>query len=146
MKDIMVKVILESGVDVPKYMTEGAAGMDVKANIQVPIKLKTLDRVLVPTGIKMEIPQGYEVQVRPRSGLAIKHGITLVNAPGTIDSDYRGEIKIIMINLSTEEYTIEPGERIAQLVLQKVYRMEFEEVDILEESERATGGFGHTGK
>ncbi|MCJ8342770.1 MAG: dUTP diphosphatase [Cetobacterium sp.] len=146
MEDILVKIVLDSGVEVPQYMTTGAAGMDVKANIEEPIVLNSLDRYLVPTGIKMEIPEGFEVQVRPRSGLAIKHGISLVNSPGTIDSDYRGEIKIIMINLSGTPYTIEPGERIAQLVLQKVYRMNFKKVENLEESERASGGFGHTGK
>lgn len=146
MEKITVKVVLDSGVEKPMYMTEGAAGMDVKANISEPILLKSLDRTLVPTGIKMEIPYGYEVQVRPRSGLAIKHGISLVNTPGTIDSDYRGEIKIIMINLSKDDYVIQPQERIAQLILQKVYRMELEEVESLSDSERATGGFGHTGK
>lgn len=146
MEDILVKIVLDSGVEVPQYMTTGAAGMDVKANIEEPIVLNSLERYLVPTGIKMEIPEGFEVQVRPRSGLAIKHGISLVNSPGTIDSDYRGEIKIIMINLSGTPYTIEPGERIAQLVLQKVYRMNFKKVENLEESERASGGFGHTGK
>ncbi|SJZ46399.1 dUTP pyrophosphatase [Cetobacterium ceti] len=146
MEDILVKIVLDSGVEVPQYMTTGAAGMDVRANIEEPIVLNSLERYLVPTGIKMEIPEGFEVQVRPRSGLAIKHGISLVNSPGTIDSDYRGEIKIIMINLSGTPYTIEPGERIAQLVLQKVYRMNFKKVENLEESERASGGFGHTGK
>lgn len=146
MQEVLVKVILDEGVEMPKYMTEGSAGMDVKANITTPIEIDSLERVLVPTGIKMEIPMGYEVQVRPRSGLAIKHGITLVNTPGTIDSDYRGEIKIILINLSKERYTINPGERIGQLVLQKVYKMQLESVNELSETERADGGFGHTGK
>lgn len=146
MQEVLVKVILDEGVEMPKYMTEGSAGMDVKANITTPIEIDSLERVLVPTGIKMEIPVGYEVQVRPRSGLAIKHGITLVNTPGTIDSDYRGEIKIILINLSKERYTINPGERIGQLVLQKVYKMQLESVNELSETERADGGFGHTGK
>lgn len=146
MQEVLVKVILDEGVEMPKYMTEGSAGMDVKANITTPIEIDSLERVLVPTGIKMEIPMGYEVQVRPRSGLAIKHGITLVNTPGTIDSDYRGEIKIILINLSKEKYTINPGERIGQLVLQKVYKMQLESVNELSETERADGGFGHTGK
>ncbi|RUA08006.1 MAG: dUTP diphosphatase [Fusobacteria bacterium] len=141
-----VKIIKEDGVTLPKYMTEGAAGMDVCAHISESITLKSLERKLVPTGIKIEIPFGYEVQVRPRSGLAIKHGITLVNSPGTIDSDYRGEIGIILINLSNEEYTINPKERIGQLVLQKVYKMEFVEVEKLGESSRSVGGFGHTGK
>lgn len=146
MEKITVKLVLENGVELPKYMTEGAAGMDVKANISEPVTLKTLERKLIPTGIKMEIPYGYEVQVRPRSGLALKHGITLVNTPGTIDSDYRGEVGVILINLSTEEFIVNPGERIGQLVLQKVYRMEFEKVDELSTTVRAEGGFGHTGK
>lgn len=146
MKKIEVKIIKADGVTLPKYMTDGAAGMDVCANIEKPITLKSLERRLIPTGIILEIPFGYEVQVRPRSGLAIKHGITLVNSPGTIDSDYRGEVGIILINLSSDEYTINPIERIGQLVLQKVYKMEFVETDRVEESERSTGGFGHTGK
>lgn len=146
MENVIVKLVLENGVELPKYMTEGAAGMDVKANITEPVTLKTLERKLIPTGIKMEIPCGYEVQVRPRSGLALKHGITLVNAPGTIDSDYRGEVGIILINLSNEEFIVNPGERIGQLVLQKVYKMEFEKVDELSTTVRAEGGFGHTGK
>ncbi|WP_297432132.1 dUTP diphosphatase [uncultured Cetobacterium sp.] len=146
MENVIVKLVLENGVELPKYMTEGAAGMDVKANITEPVTLKTLERKLIPTGIKMEIPCGYEVQVRPRSGLALKHGITLVNTPGTIDSDYRGEVGIILINLSNEEFIVNPGERIGQLVLQKVYKMEFEKVDELSTTVRAEGGFGHTGK
>lgn len=145
MEKIVVKVILEDGVEKPVYMTEGSAGMDVRANIKEPIVLKSLDRILVPTGIKMEIPLGYEVQVRPRSGLALKHGITLVNSPGTIDSDYRGEIGIIMANIGREDFVINPGERIAQLVLGKVYQMDLVEGE-LSETERGAGGFGHTGK
>lgn len=146
MEKVIVRLVLENGVELPKYMTEGAAGMDVKANIAEPITLKSLERKLIPTGIKMEIPNGYEVQVRPRSGLALKHGVTLVNTPGTIDSDYRGEVGIILINLSSEEFVVNPGERIGQLVLQKVYKMEFEEVEELSATVRAEGGFGHTGK
>lgn len=146
MENVIVKLVLENGVELPKYMTEGAAGMDVKANITEPVTLKTLERKLIPTGIKLEIPSGYEVQVRPRSGLALKHGITLVNTPGTIDSDYRGEVGVILINLSNEEFIVNPGERIGQLVLQKVYKMEFESVDELSTTVRAEGGFGHTGK
>ncbi|MGL4642390.1 MAG: dUTP diphosphatase [Cetobacterium sp.] len=146
MEKVIVKLVLENGVEAPKYMTEGAAGMDVKANITEPVTLKTLERKLIPTGIKMEIPFGYEVQVRPRSGLALKHGITLVNTPGTIDSDYRGEVGVILINLSNDEFIVNPGERIGQLVLQKVYKMEFEEVEELSTTVRAEGGFGHTGK
>lgn len=146
MEKIRVKLVAENGVDIPKYMTEGSAGMDVKANITEPIVLKTLERVLVPTGLKMEIPLGYEVQVRPRSGLALKHGITLVNTPGTIDSDYRGPIGVILINLSNEEYIVNPEERIGQFVLNKVEQMEFEITSSLSETARAEGGFGHTGK
>ena len=143
---IDVKVVKEDGVKLPVYMTEGAAGMDVYAHMETGVVLGSLERAMVPTGMKMEIPYGYEVQVRPRSGLAAKHGISLVNTPGTIDSDYRGEVKVILINLSKDEYTVEPGERIGQLVLQKVYKMNFVECEELSETVRDAGGFGHTGK
>ncbi len=146
MERVDVKVVREDGVRLPVYMTEGAAGMDVYAYIEEGVSLGSLERAMISTGIKMEIPFGYEVQVRPRSGLAAKHGISLVNTPGTIDSDYRGEVKIILINLSKDEYTIEPGERIGQLVLQKVYKMNFVECSELTETVRDAGGFGHTGK
>lgn len=146
MEKVIVKVVKEAGVELPKYETPGSAGMDIRANISEPIILGSLERVLVPTGIKIAIPEGYEVQVRPRSGLAIKHGITLLNTPGTVDSDYRGELKVIMVNLSKDEYTINPQERIGQLVLNQVAQMVFEEVDSLDETERGAGGFGHTGK
>ncbi|WP_294662725.1 dUTP diphosphatase [uncultured Fusobacterium sp.] len=146
MEKIIVKVVREANVSLPKYETSGSAGMDVKANIEEPIVMGSLERVLVSTGLKIAIPEGYEVQVRPRSGLAIKHGITLLNTPGTIDSDYRGELKVIMVNLSKDEYVINPQERIGQLVLNKVAQMEFVEVDSLDETERGAGGFGHTGK
>lgn len=146
MKKIKVPVVIEKGVQLPQYESQGAAGLDVRANMEESIVLGSLERVLIPTGIKMAIPEGYEVQVRPRSGLALKHGITLLNTPGTIDSDYRGELKIIVVNVSKEAYTIEPQERIGQLVLNKVEQMEFEIVDSLEETERGEGGFGHTGK
>ena len=146
MKKVEVKVVREKSVTLPKYETEGSAGLDVRANITEPIVLKSLERVLIPTGLKIAIPEGYEVQVRPRSGLAIKHGITMLNSPGTIDSDYRGEIKVIAVNLSNETYTIEPNERIAQLVLNKVEQIEFVEVDELDATNRGEGGFGHTGK
>ena len=144
MEKVIVKVILEEGVQKPVYMTEGSAGMDVRANIKEPIVLGSLERVLVPTGIKMEIPQGYEVQVRPRSGLALKHGISIVNAPGTVDSDYRGDVGVILINLSKEDFVINPGERIAQLVLGKIYQMDLVEGE-LSQTERGEGGYGHTG-
>lgn len=146
MEKVVVKVVREAGVELPKYETAGAAGMDIRANISEPIVLGSLERFLVPTGIKIAIPEGYEVQVRPRSGLAIKHGITLLNTPGTVDSDYRGELKVIMVNLSKDEYTINPQERIGQLVLNQVAQMVFEEVETLGETERGAGGFGHTGK
>lgn len=146
MEKIEVKIILENGVKLPFYATIGSAGMDIRAKIKEPVRLGMLERKLIPTGIKLEIPYGYEVQVRPRSGLALKYGITLVNSPGTIDSDYRGELGIIMINLSKDEYTIEPEERIAQLILNKVCQMELIETKSLTESERNSGGFGHTGK
>lgn len=146
MEKVTVRVVREENVSLPKYETSGSAGMDVRANIEEPIVIESLERVLVPTGLKIAIPEGYEVQVRPRSGLAIKHGITLLNTPGTIDSDYRGELKVIMVNLSKDEYVINPQERIGQLVLNKVAQMEFVEVDSLDETERGAGGFGHTGK
>ncbi|OQY09858.1 MAG: deoxyuridine 5'-triphosphate nucleotidohydrolase [Fusobacteriia bacterium 4572_132] len=146
MEEIEIKVIKEKNAKLPKYMTNGAAGMDVFANIEEELNMKPLERKLIPTGIKMEIPYGYEIQVRPRSGLALKYGLTLVNSPGTIDSDYRGEIKIIMINLGIEEYKIQPYERIGQFVLKKVYKAALKEVKEIQETERKENGFGHTGK
>ena len=146
MKKVEVKVVREKGVELPKYETKGSAGMDVRANIKEPITLKSLERILIPTGLKVAIPEGYEIQVRPRSGLAIKHGITMLNTPGTVDSDYRGELKVIVVNLSNETYTIEPNERIGQFVLNKIEQIEFVEVEELESTERGEGGFGHTGK
>ena len=120
--------------------------MDVRASLNIPVRLQPLERTLIPTGLFVEIPTGYEIQVRPRSGLAIKQGVTCLNTPGTIDSDYRGEIKIILINLSSEEQVINHGDRIAQMIIQRVERAELELVEILTETERAEGGFGHTGK
>lgn len=146
MGKIKLRVVKEEGVDLPKYETEGSAGLDVRANIEKALILKPLERVLVPTGLKLAIPSGYEVQVRPRSGLALKHGISLLNTPGTIDSDYRGELKVILINLSNEAYEIQPKERIAQIVLNKVEQIDFEVVKELDETQRGAGGFGHTGK
>lgn len=146
MEKIKIQVLIADGVQLPKYETSGSAGMDVRANISEPIVLGSLERALIPTGIKMAIPEGYEVQVRPRSGLALKHGISMANAIGTIDSDYRGEIGVILINLSKDEYIVQPQERIGQLVLNKVAQMEFEVVESLDETERGSGGFGHTGK
>ena len=146
MTKVEVKVVREKGVELPKYETKGSAGMDVRANIKESITLKSLERILIPTGLKVAIPEGYEIQVRPRSGLAIKHGITMLNTPGTVDSDYRGELKVIVVNLSNEAYTIEPNERIGQFVLNKIEQIEFIEVKELESTERGEGGFGHTGK
>ena len=120
--------------------------MDIKAALDIPVTLQPLQRTLIPTGLFVEIPAGYEIQIRPRSGMAIKQGITCLNTPGTIDSDYRGEIKIILINLSTETQVINHGDRIAQMIVQRIERAEFEPVELLNETERATGGFGHTGK
>ncbi|HVG17065.1 MAG TPA: dUTP diphosphatase [Chitinophagaceae bacterium] len=143
---ITVKVINNSAYSLPSYQTEGAAGMDIRANITDPIHLKPLERVLVPTGLFIELPQGYEAQVRPRSGLAIKQGITCLNSPGTIDADYRGEIKVILINLSGEMQSIESGDRIAQMVVQKIEKIEWLNVTTLASSDRSNGGFGSTGK
>lgn len=144
---VNVKVVkLSNDIVLPKYETIGSAGMDIRANILEPLVLGPLERKLIPLGIKMEIPEGYEVQVRPRSGLALKQGIGMVNSIGTIDSDYRGEIGAILINLSKEEYIIQPQERIGQIILNKVGKIEWEVVETLEETKRGTGGFGHTGK
>ena len=146
MEKIKVGITVENNVEIPKYMTEGSAGINVSANIEKEIELKPLERYLVPTGIKLEIPEGFEIQVRPRSGLAFKHGITVLNTPGTIDSDYRGEVKVLLINLSNEIYKIQPNERIGQLILGKVYKLDFDVKDGLSETKRGDGGFGHTGK
>ena len=145
MKQVEVKMVLERGFHEPVYASEQAAGMDVRAYISEPITIKPMERKLIPTGIKMEIPTGYEVQVRPRSGLALKSGITVLNSPGTIDADYRGEIGVILINLSNEDYIIQPQERIAQLILNEVAQMSLQKVTSLEVTNRA-GGFGSTGK
>lgn len=136
---------LQSRARLPVYMTHLAAGMDICACLEEPLTLKVGQRSLIATGLACAIPPGYEIQVRPRSGLAIKHGIALVNAPGTIDADYRGEIKIILINLGDQPFTVNDGERIAQLVVAPVCRAELRETDMLEETPRGTGGFGHTG-
>ncbi len=141
-----VKIINKSGNPNPAYATENAAGMDLRANLKAPVTLNSLERTLIPTGIYMELPQGYEAQLRPRSGLALKQGITLLNTPGTIDADYRGEIGVILVNLSKEPVTIEHGERICQMVIAKYECANIEEVEELSETERGAGGFGHTGK
>ncbi len=131
--------------ELPGYATLGAAGLDVRANLSEPITLKPLERRLIPTGLKVAIPVGYEIQVRPRSGLAFKHGVTVLNTPGTIDADYRGEIGVLLVNLSSEPFVVEHGERIAQLVVAKHEQISWEEVDELNETTRGAGGFGSTG-
>ena len=141
-----VQVINKSKHPLPKYATSLSAGMDLRANLESPIVLKPLQRCLVPTGIYMALPEGYEAQVRPRSGLAIKKGISVLNSPGTIDADYRGEVCVILVNLSTEDFVIEDGERIAQMVIARYEQAKWHEVDVLDETERGAGGFGHTGK
>jgi len=140
-----VQVINKSNWPTPAYATELSAGVDVKANIDSPITLKPLERAMVPTGLFFALPEGTEAQVRPRSGLAAKHGITVLNTPGTIDADYRGEVKVILINLSNEEFVINPGERIAQIVFARFEKVDWEIVDTLEETTRGAGGFGSTG-
>ncbi|NLW22334.1 MAG: dUTP diphosphatase [Tissierellia bacterium] len=140
-----IKVVNKSPFPLPSYKTPGSSGMDLYANIENSILLKPLERVLIPTGLYISIPEGYEAQIRARSGLALKHGITLANGIGTIDSDYRGEIGVILVNLGQEEYVINRGDRIAQLVFVKYERVELEEVDTLDNTSRGAGGFGHTG-
>jgi len=146
MPPVQVKIINTSSNPLPQYATEGSSGMDIRAFLQTIITLKPLERTLLPTGLFIELPPGYEVQIRPRSGMAIKQGITCLNSPGTIDSDYRGEIKIILINLSAEDQVIHTGDRIAQMIIQKVEKAEWMETEILNETARSGGGFGHTGK
>jgi dUTP pyrophosphatase len=145
MNPLAVKIVNQSGNALPEYATLGSSGMDVRASIAEPMVLQPFERVLVPTGLFVEIPLGYEIQIRPRSGLAIKQGITCLNTPGTIDADYRGEIKVILINLSAEPQTILPADRIAQMVVQKVEQIQWIAVSELNESERGSGGFGSTG-
>ncbi len=140
-----IRIVNHSSHPLPTYQTAASAGMDLRANLDADIVLKPLERILVPTGLFVEIPDGYEAQIRPRSGLAIKKGITLLNSPGTIDADYRGEIKVILVNLSTEPFTICNGERIAQMIIAAYKKAEWVEVDELENTSRGAGGFGHTG-
>ncbi|MGB0390428.1 MAG: dUTP diphosphatase [Salibacteraceae bacterium] len=141
-----VKVINKSKHDLPHYATIAAAGLDIRANIEEPVTINSLERTLVKTGIFMELPEGFEAQVRPRSGLAYKKGVTVLNSPGTIDADYRGEVGVILVNLSKEPFVIEDGERIAQLVIAKHEQITWDEVEVLQESDRGAGGFGSTGK
>ena len=140
-----IKIVNRSRHPLPEYATSAAAGLDLRANLDSPVLLRPLERSLISTGIFIELPTGYEAQIRPRSGLAVKHGISIVNAPGTIDADYRGEIKVILVNLSNENFTVQDGERICQMVITVHMRVEWEQVDELDKTERGSGGFGHTG-
>lgn len=140
-----VQIINRGHHPLPQYATEQSAGLDLRANLDSPVELKPLERKLIPTGLYMALPKGYEAQVRPRSGLAIKNGITVLNSPGTIDADYRGEICVILINLSDQPFLINDGERIAQMVIARHEQAEWEQVDVLDETERGAGGFGHSG-
>lgn len=142
---MQVKIVNKSAFEVPAYATGLSAGMDLKANIELPIEIGSLERTMVPTGLFIELPGGYEAQIRPRSGLAAKHGVTVCNSPGTIDADYRGEIKVVLVNLSKDKFVIQPGERIAQMVVARYEQVEWREVDELGETGRGAGGFGSTG-
>ena len=141
-----VKIINKSAFPVPAYATDMSAGMDLKADLQEPVELAPLQRAMIPTGLYIALPEGTEAQIRPRSGLAAKHGITVLNSPGTIDADYRGEIRVILVNLSDTTFVINPGERIAQMVIARYEKAEWEETDTLDATERGKGGFGSTGK
>jgi dUTP pyrophosphatase len=143
---VKVKIINKGHQQLPAYATPQSAGMDLRANIDATITLKPMERKLIPTGLFMALPEGYEAQVRPRSGLALKHGITVLNSPGTIDADYRGEVGVILINLSQEDFIINDGERIAQMVIARHETADFEQVEVLDDTERGEGGYGHTGK
>lgn len=143
---MLIKIINNSHHALPSYATAQSAGMDLRASIDAPITLQPLERKLVPTGLRIALPDGYEAQVRPRSGLALKKGIAVLNSPGTIDADYRGEIGVILINLSNEPFEIQDGDRIAQMIISRYEQAEWEQVTILDETERGEGGFGHTGK
>lgn len=145
-KMVKVKIVNKGRQQLPAYATSQSAGMDLRADIETSIELQPLERRLIPTGLFMALPDGYEAQVRPRSGLALKHGITVLNTPGTIDADYRGEVGVILVNLSNTPFTIEPGERIAQIVIAKYEQAALEEVEVLDETERGAGGYGHSGR
>lgn len=142
---VQIKVVNKGKQPLPTYATAQSAGMDLRANIDSPVTLKPMERRLVPTGLHIALPEGYEAQVRPRSGLALKHGITVLNTPGTVDADYRGEIMVLLINFSNEEFVINAGERIAQMVIARHEQAQFEEVEVLDGTERGAGGYGHTG-
>lgn len=141
-----IKIVNTSRHPLPEYATAYSAGMDLRAHLEHPVELKPLERSLIPTGISIQLPEGYEAQIRPRSGLALKHGISIVNAPGTIDADYRGEIRVILVNLSNEPFTVNDGERICQMVIAQHTHVDWERVDTLDATARGAGGFGHTGK
>jgi dUTP pyrophosphatase len=140
-----IRIINRSKNSLPAYETIHSAGMDLRADMESSVQLKPLERKLIPTGLHIELPEGYEAQIRPRSGLAYKHGISIVNSPGTIDADYRGEIKVLLINLSTEPFEINSGDRIAQMIISKHEKVEWQQVEILNETSRGAGGYGHTG-
>lgn len=140
-----IKVVNQSKHELPHYATELSAGLDLRANLDAPVELKPLERTLVPTGLFIELPKGYEAQIRPRSGLAFKNGITVLNSPGTVDADYRGEVKVLLVNLSNTPFMINDGERVAQMVIAKHEQISWEPTDSLEETQRGAGGFGHTG-
>ena len=142
---VKVKIINKGHQPLPAYATPQSAGMDLRANIDAPVTLRPLERRLIPTGLYMALPEGYEAQVRPRSGLALKHGLTVLNSPGTIDSDYRGEVMVLLVNLSDDNFTVNDGERIAQMVIARHETAEFETVSQLDDTERGAGGYGHTG-
>ena len=146
MSNVKVHIVNKSHHDMPEYATMHSAGLDLRANLENDIILKSLQRTLVPTGLFIELPEGLEAQIRPRSGLALKHGITVLNTPGTIDADYRGEIKVILINLSGEDFVIKNGDRICQMIITKYVKVDLISVDVLNETIRGEGGFGHTGK
>ncbi|QTE36577.1 dUTP diphosphatase [Mucilaginibacter sp. P25] len=143
---MIIRIINKSKNSLPAYETAHAAGMDLRADVETAVVLKPMERKLIPTGLYIELPEGFEAQIRPRSGLAFKHGIGIVNSPGTIDADYRGEIKVLLINFSTEDFEVNTGDRIAQMVVAKHERVNWEQVEVLNETQRGEGGYGHTGK
>ncbi len=144
--ELNVKIINQSPFDLPSYQTLESAGMDLRANLSETVRLESLERKLIPTGLFIELPVGHEAQIRPRSGLAFKHGLTVLNSPGTVDSDYRGEIKVLLVNLSSEPFDVQPGERIAQMIVARHERVRWEQADALADSERGAGGYGSTGR
>lgn len=143
---MIIRIINKSKNSLPAYETAHAAGMDLRADVEITVVLKPMERKLIPTGLYIELPEGFEAQIRPRSGLAFKHGIGIVNSPGTIDADYRGEIKVLLINFSTKDFEINTGDRIAQMIVAKHERVNWEQVEVLNETQRGEGGYGHTGK